>query len=50
MVPKNIALFSAAICGELATGGQSGDGVRLVLPLGPGGSLGKSEVRRAARM
>ena len=38
---ENIALFSAAICGELATGGQSGDGVRLMLPLGPGGSLGK---------
>ena len=38
---ENITLFSAAISGELAAGGQSGDGVRLVLPLGPGGRLGK---------
>ena len=38
---KNIALFSAAICGELATGRQSGDGVGLMLPLGPGRRLGK---------
>ena len=38
---ENVALFSAAISGELAAGGQSGDGVRLVLPLGPGGRLGK---------
>ena len=38
---ENIALFSAPISGESATKGQSGDGVRLVLPLGPGGSLGE---------
>ena len=38
---ENIALFSAPISGERATRGQSGDGVRLVLPLGPGGSLGE---------
>ena len=28
---KNIALFSAAICGEVATGRQSGDGVGLIV-------------------
>ena len=38
---ENIALFSAPIGGERATRGQSGDGVRLVLPLGPGRSLGE---------
>ena len=38
---ENIALFSAPISGERATRGQSGDGVRLVLPLSPGGSLGE---------
>ena len=36
---ENIALFSAPIGGERATRGQSGDRVRLVLPLGPGRSL-----------
>ena len=38
---ENIALLGAPISGEHATRGQSGDGVRLVLPLGPGGSLGE---------
>ena len=38
---ENIALFRAPISGERATRGQSGDGVRLVLPLGPGRSLGE---------
>ena len=37
---ENIALFSAPISGERATRGQSGDGVRLVLPLGPGWGSG----------
>ena len=36
---ENIALFSAAIGREHATRGQSGDRVRLVLPLGPGRGL-----------
>ena len=36
---ENIGLFSAPIGGERATRGQSGDRVRLVLPLGPGRSL-----------
>ena len=38
---KNITLFSAAICGELTTGRQSGDGVGLMLPLSSGRRLGK---------
>ena len=41
MVPRTSPLLSAPISGEHATRGQSGDGVRLVLPLGPGGSLGE---------
>ena len=38
---ENVALLSAAISGELTARGQSGDGVGLMLPLGPGGRLGK---------
>ena len=38
---ENVALFSAPIGGERATRGQGGDRIRLVLPLGPGGSLRK---------
>ena len=40
MVPRT-SHCSAPRSVELAAGGQSGDGVRLVLPLGPGKSLGK---------
>ena len=38
---ENVALLSAAISGELKARGQSRDGVGLMLPLGPGGRLGK---------
>ena len=38
---ENVALLSAAISGELTARGQSRDGVGLMLPLGPGGRLGK---------
>ena len=47
---KNITLFSAAICGELTTGRQSGDGVGLMLPLSPGRRLGKMCAQSGAHL
>ena len=38
---ENVALLRSPISGTDATRGQSGDRVRLVLPLSPSGGLGK---------
>ena len=47
---KNITLLFAAISGELAARGQSGDGVGLMLPLSPGQRLRKVSAQSGANV